>query len=137
MTIRRVALIQDGKVVNTIVVEDDPMQWPSYVRACNPPDIDVLAQLAESHDAVVELHDDEMCEPGSLVKPEVAELQPARAGEKVGVVRIDRTLVEAPVLEGDVPLDGKGQSAPVMVEAKSTIAVSRFERAPVEVVAKG
>ena len=89
MALRNIALIKDGKVVNIAVVEDDPAQWPGYVRACNPPNVDVLAQLAETHDAIVELHDGEMCEPGALVKVDTApELVPAREGEKVGVVRV-------------------------------------------------
>jgi hypothetical protein len=89
MTLRNVALITAGKVINIALVEDDPSQWPSYVRACNPPDVDVLAQLAETCDACVELHDGEMCEPGALVKVDAApELVPAREGEKVGVVRV-------------------------------------------------
>ena len=85
MALRNVAVIKDGKVLNTVLVEDDPANWPGYVRACNPPDVDALVELAKHHDAVIELHDGEMCEPGALVK---ADLVPAREGEKVGVVRV-------------------------------------------------
>jgi hypothetical protein len=78
MTLRNVAVIKDGKVLNTILVEDDPANWPGYVRACNPPDVDALVELAKHHDAVIELHDGEACEIGMMVKPAVLPV-----GEKV------------------------------------------------------
>ena len=89
MALRNIALIKNGAVVNTVIVEDDPANWPGYVRACNPPVTDVLAQLAVTHDCdVVELADGEMCEPGALVKTDTAPELVAREGEKLGVVKL-------------------------------------------------
>jgi hypothetical protein len=121
MALRNVALIKDGKVVNVAVVEDDPAQWPGYVRACNPPDVDMLEELAKHHDcdACVELHDGEMCEPGATLHPDAVEL----AG-KVGVVRIAR---QAALVEGVVVGKGGAQGRAQM-QATAPVA-DRFVRA--------
>lgn len=139
MTIRNVALIAAGKVENVIVVEDDPAQWPGYVRACNPPDVDVLAQFAESHDAVVELHDGEMCEPGATLHPNAIELV-----GKVGVVRVVQLPDRAVEMDGGLygstagaSVTGPGgKTQSVGLQGPTPIAVSRFERAPVVVGAE-